>query len=162
MIEYLKLEQKWNEVNFDNKDELQKMLDEMESSHLENFWILHRLCWANYTLGNLTKAETIIKKQIEKYPDLVTSYTNMGYFYMDQQKFEKAVEYYEKALNVPIINDSKRLYCYEQLATAYDRLDNKAKVLDCNRKALKLYESYWIPEENLERVNKIRELIKNE
>ena len=120
------------------------------------------LCWAWNVLGKPEKTEAIIKRQIEKYPVLQTGYTNMGFLYMSQEKFEEAIEYYEKALVAPITNERKRLYCYEQLATAYGEIGDKTKSLDCYRKALDLYNSYWIPKQSRGKVDGIEEVLNKE
>jgi tetratricopeptide (TPR) repeat protein len=160
VVEYLELEKRWKDVNWGKNDELRQMVHEIEHASTENFWTLHMSCWAWNALGNTEKTEAIINRQIEKYPDLQTGYTNMGFLYMNQKRYVEAIEYYRKAVNAPISNERKRLYCYEQLATAYAEIGDETKSLDCYRKALDLYDSYWIPENMIEDVNKIREITK--
>jgi tetratricopeptide (TPR) repeat protein len=151
-MEYVKLEKRWEDVDWDNNNELQQMVEEIEHVSAENFRTLHNSCWAWYNLGDSVKAEAIINRQIEKYPDFVTGYTNMGFLHMNQGRSDAAVEYYKKALDVPITNDRKKLYCYEQLAIAYSELGNEPAVLDCYRAALDFYKGYWIPEQAREKV----------
>jgi tetratricopeptide (TPR) repeat protein len=86
---------------------------EIERVSVENFWTLHSSCWAWYYLGDSVKAEAIIKRQIEKYPDFLTSYSNMGFLHMYQKRFDKAIEYFNRALDAPITNESKQMYCYQ-------------------------------------------------
>jgi len=161
VVEYLELEKRWKDVDWENNDELRQMVHEIEHASVENFWTLHMSCWAWNALGNTEKTEAIINRQIEKYPDLQTGYTNMGFLYMNQKKYVEAIKYYQKAVNAPITNERKRLYCYEQLATAYAEIGDENKSLDCYRKALDLYNSYWIPENLIENVNKMEKLLRN-
>lgn len=161
VVEYLELEKRWKDVDWENNDELRQMVHEIEHASVENFWTLHMSCWAWNALGNTEKTEAIINRQIEKYPDLQTGYTNMGFLYMNQKKYVEAIKYYQKAVNAPITNERKRLYCYEQLATAYAEIGDENKSLDCYRKALDLYNSYWIPENLIENVNKMENLLRN-
>ncbi len=161
-VEYIELEKRWKDVDWQNTDELRQMLHEIERVSAENFWTLHMSCWAWNALGKPEKTEAIIKRQIEKYPVLQTGYTNMGFLYMNQEKFEEAIEYYEKALIAPITNERRRLYCYEQLATAYAETGDELKLLDCYRKALDFYNRYWIPKQSREKVDAIEEALNNE
>jgi len=160
-VKYVELEKRWKDVDWENNDEMQQMTHEIEQASVENFWTLHNSCWSFNALGNPEKAEVIINRQIDKYPDFQTGYTNMGFLYMNQEKYDEAIEYYEKALIAPITNERKRLYCYEQLATAYAEIGNEVKLLDCYRKALDLYNSYWIPENLIENVNKMEKLLRD-
>jgi tetratricopeptide (TPR) repeat protein len=159
--EYIELEKRWQDVDWGNNDELRQMAHEIKQASVENFWTLHNSCWAWNALGNPGKAKAIINRQIEKYPDFLTGYTNMGFLYMNQEKYDEAIEYYEKALIAPITNERKRLYCYEQLANAYVEIGDEVKLLDCYRKALDLYNSYWIPENLIENVNEMEKLLRD-
>jgi tetratricopeptide (TPR) repeat protein len=159
-VEYVELEKRWKDVDWDNNDKLRQMTHEIEQTSIENFWTLHSSCWACNALGNPEKAEVIINRQLEKYPDFQTGYANMGFLYMNQEKHDEAIEYYEWALVAPITNDRKRLYCYEQLAAAYADVGDQINSLECYRKALDLYNSYWIPENMIERVNEIEKLLR--
>lgn len=161
-IEYVDLERRWKDVDWDNNDELRQMAHEIEQVSVENFWTLHNSCWAWNALGHPEKAEEIINRQIEKYPDFLTGYTNRGFLLMNQEKFNEAIEYYEKALNASITNDRKRLYCYEQLASAYAEIGDNAKSLECYRKALEFYRGYWIPQQSKEKIERIEELLRSE
>jgi len=160
-VEYTELEKRWKDVDWENNDELRQMVREIEHVSIENFWTLHMSCWAWNALGNPEKTEAIINRQIEKYPAFQTGYTNMGFLYMNQEKFDEAIQYYEKAVYAPITNERKRLYCYEQLATAYAEIGDETKSLDCYRKALDLYNSYWIPKQSREKVDRIEGVLKN-
>jgi tetratricopeptide (TPR) repeat protein len=152
-VEYVEMERRWKDVDWDDNDELQQMAQEIENTSAENFWTLHMSCWAWNALGNPVKAEAIINRQIEKYPDFLTAYTNMGFLYMDQEKFDEAIEYYERACDAPITNDRKKLYCYEQLAAAYSEIDDESKALDYYRAALDFYNRYYIPEHARKKVD---------
>jgi tetratricopeptide (TPR) repeat protein len=145
VVKYMELEKRWKDVNWGNNEELRQMVHEIEKASVENFWTLHNSCWAWNGLGDQERTEAIINRQIERYPDFLTSYTNMGFLYMNQEKYEEAIACYEKALAAPISNDRKRMYCYEQLAAAFAEIGDEAKVMDCNRKALELYERYFVP-----------------
>jgi hypothetical protein len=114
--EYVELERRWKDVDWDNNEQLRQMAREIENATVENFWTLHNSCWAWNGLGNQERAKEIIERQIEKYPAFLSSYTNMGFLYMAQEKYDDAIAYYEKALDAPITNERKRMYCYEQLA----------------------------------------------
>jgi len=161
VVRYYELEKRWRNVDWDNKEELRQMAGEIEQASVENFWTLHGSCWAWNALGEPARTEAVIRRQIEKYPDMQTGYTNMGFLYMYQDEPEKAIEYYRKALEVSITNDRKRLYCYEQLAAAYAEIGDEIMSLECNRKALDLYNRYWIPEHSRENVHRIEELLRH-
>ena len=154
-VEYVNLERRWEDVDWDDDDELRNMVSDIENVSAENFWTLHQSCWAWNALGNTVRAEAIINRQIEKYPDFLSGYTNMGFLYMDQGNFDKAIEYYERALDAPITNDRKKLYCYEQLAAAYSEIGNVSKALDYYRAALDFYNRYYIPKHAREKVDMI-------
>jgi tetratricopeptide (TPR) repeat protein len=158
-VEYVALEKKWEDVDWDNNDELRQMAHEIENASEENFWTLHNSCWAWNALGDPEKAEAIINRQIEKYPDFLTGYTNMGFLCIDQERYNEAIEYYKAALNAPITNDRKRLYCYEQLAGVYAEIGDEVKSMECNRNALDLYERYFVPKQSSGNVDKIREIL---
>ncbi|MDH4212274.1 MAG: C45 family autoproteolytic acyltransferase/hydrolase, partial [candidate division WOR-3 bacterium] len=152
-VEYVEVERRWKDVDWDNNDKLQQMIQEIENMSAENFWTLHMSCWAWNALGNPVKAEAIINRQIEKYPDFLTGYTNMGFLCVDQGKFDAAIEYYERALDAPITNDRKKLYCCEQLATAYSEISDESRVLDYYQAALDIYNRYYIPKNAREKVD---------
>jgi len=160
-VEYVKLEKRWKDVDWDNNDELQQMAEEIEHISAENFWTLHMLCWAWNAFGKSERAEAIINRQIEKYPDFLTGYTNMGFLYMNQGRFDEAIEYYRRALDAPITNDRKKLYCYEQLAAAYSEIGDESRVLVFYRKALGLYTSYYVPKQARDKVNRIEVQLRN-
>lgn len=159
VAEYIELEKRWKDVDWDNNRELRQMAHEIEEASAENFWTLHNSCWAWNGLGDQERTEAIIKRQIEKYPDFLTSYTNMGFLYMNQDKYDEAIAFYEKALKAPITNDRKRLYCYERLAAAYAEIGDEAKVMDCSRRALELYERYFVPKRSSGTVDRIKKLL---
>jgi tetratricopeptide (TPR) repeat protein len=159
-VEYVALEKKWKDVDWDNNDELRQMAEEIEKASEENFWTLHNSCWAWNALGDPEKAEAIIRRQIEKYPDFLTGYTNMGFLCIDQERYNEAIEYYEAALNATMTNDRKRLYCYEQLAGVYAEIGDEVKSMECSRKALDLYERYFIPKQSSGNVDRIREALR--
>jgi hypothetical protein len=161
VVKYCELEKRWRDVDWNNKDELRQMAREIEQASVENFWTLHMSCWAWNALGEPAKAEAIIKRQIEKYPDMQTGYANMGFLYVYQGELEKAIKYYRKALDASITNDRKRLYCNEQLAAAYAEIGDEITSLKFYRKALNIYNSYWIPEKSREKVHRMEELLRN-
>ena len=160
-VEYMELENRWKDVDWENKNELQQMALEIERSPVENFWMLHNSCWAWYNLGDSVKAKAIINRQIEKYPDFLTSYSNMGFFYMYQKKFDEAVKYFKRALAAPITNERKQMYCYEQLAAIYTEIGDEAKSRDCYSRVLDFYNRYWISDQSREEVKRIEELLSN-
>jgi len=160
-IEYVELEKRWKDIDWDNKDALRQMVLEIERLSVENFWALHNSCWAWYELGDNSKAEAIITRQIEKYPDFLSSYSNIGFFYMYQKRYDKAIEYFKKALKAPITNERKQMYCYEQLAAIYSEIGDEAKSRDCYSRILEFYSRYWIPLQSREEVNRIEELLRN-
>jgi len=159
VIEYMKLEKRWNNIDWENKDELQQMVYEIEQLSVENFWTLHNSCWAWYNLGKYEKVKEIINRQIEKYPDFLSSYSNMGFFYMYQKNYEEAINYFKKSLDTRITNESKQMYCYEQLAAIYTEIGDVTKSKDCYSRVLDYYNRYWIPEQSREEVNRIEELL---
>jgi len=160
-VKYVELEKRWNEVDWDNSEGLRQMAYEIEKSSLENFWMLHNSCWAWYELGDNEKAEAIIHRQIEKYPDFLTSYSNMGFLCMFQERFDEAIAYFKRALDAPITNERKQMYCYEQLAPCYAEIGDEAKSRDCCSRVLEFYNRYWIPLQSREEVNRIEELLRN-
>jgi len=160
-VKYVELEKRWNEVDWDDIDALRQIAHEIEKSSSENFWTLHNSCWAWYNLGDSAKAEAIINRQIEKYPNLLTSYSNMGFYYMYQKRFDKAIDYFERALGATITNERKRMYCYEQLGAIYDEIGDEAKSKDCYTRVLEFYNRYWIPEQSREEVNRIEKLLRD-
>ncbi len=162
VVEYMEVEQRWKDVNWEDKDELRQMVLEIEGLSVENFWTLHNSCWAWYELGDTAKAEAIIHRQIEKYPDFLTSYSNMGFFCMFQKRFDEAIEYFERALDAPITNESKQMYCYQQLAPCYAEIGDEAKSRDCYSRILEFYNRYWIPKQSRGEVKRIEELLRNE
>ncbi|UCG92076.1 MAG: tetratricopeptide repeat protein [candidate division WOR-3 bacterium] len=162
VVEYIELEKRWKDVDWDNNEELLQMAHEIEQTSAENFWTLHNSCWAWYNLGDSVKAKAIINRQIEKYPDFLTSYTNMGFFYMYQKRHDEAIEYYKKALDVRITNERKQMYCYEQLAAIYAEIGDEAKSRDCYSRVLEFYKRYWIPKQSMKEVNRIEALQKIE
>ena len=161
VVAYMELEERWKDVDWENNDELHQMALEIERLSVENFWTLHNSCWAWYNLGDSAKAEAIINRQIEKYPDFLTSYSNKGFYYMYQKRFDKAIEYFNRALNAPISNERKQMYCYEQLAPCYAEIGDEAKSRNCYSRILEFYNSYWIPKQSKEEVKRIEELLKN-
>ena len=161
VVAYMELEERWKDVDWENNDELHQMALEIEQLSVENFWTLHNSCWAWYNLGDSAKAEAIINRQIEKYPNFLTSYSNMGFYYMYQKRFDKAIEYFNRALDAPITNERKQMYCYEQLAPCYVEIGDEAKSRDCYSRILEFYNRYWIPKGSREEVNRIEELLKH-
>jgi tetratricopeptide (TPR) repeat protein len=161
VIKYMEVEERWKDVDWENNDELQQMALEIEGLSVENFWTLHNSGWAWYELSDTVKAEAIINRQIEKYPDFLTSYSNMGFYYMYQKRFDKAIEYFNRALDAPITNERKQMYCYEQLAPCYVEIGDEAKSRDCYSRILEFYNRYWIPKGSREEVKRIEELLKH-
>lgn len=158
---YVDVEQRWKDVDWENKDELRQMAIEIEALSAENIWTLHNSCWAWYELGDTAKAKAIINRQIEKYPDFLTCYSNMGFFYMYQKRYDEAIAYFNRALEAPITNESKQLYCYQQLALCYAEIGEEVKSKDCYARILEFYNRYWIPERSRKEVKRIEELLKN-
>ncbi len=160
-IEYVELEKRWEQIDYEDKDRLKQMLLEFESLSVENFSMLHNSCWACYELEDTAKAEVIIHKQIEKYPDFLTSYSNMGFLRMFQERFDEAIVYFNKALEAPITNERKQMYCYEQLAAIYAEIGDEVKSKECYSKILEFYNRYWIPEQSKKEVKRIEKLLSN-
>ncbi len=160
-FEYVGLEERWKDVDWDNNDKLLQMAQEIEQTSVENFWMLHNSCWAWYNLGDYEKAEAIINRQIEKYPDFLTSYSNMGFFCMYQKRYDEAIEYFKRALDARITNERKQMYCYEQLATIYAEIGDEAKSRDCYSRVLEFYKRYWIPEQAQEKVKMMERKLGN-
>jgi tetratricopeptide (TPR) repeat protein len=161
MLEYMEIEKRWKDVDWENNDELRQMVHEVEDASVENFWTLHNSCWAWYNLGDYEKAKAIINRQIEMYPDFLTSYSNMGFFYMYQKRYDEAIDYFKRALDVRITNERKQMYCYEQLAAMYAEIGDEAKSRDCYSRVLEFYKRYWIPEQSMKEVNRIEILLRN-
>ena len=161
VVAYIDVEQRWKDVDWDNEDDLRQMAFDIEGLSVENFWTLHNSCWAWYNMGDSARTEAIINRQIEKYPDFLSSYSNMGFYCMFQKRFNEAIAYFEKALEAPITNESKQMYCYQQLAKIYAETGEEAKLRDCDARILGFYNKYWIPEYSREEVKKIEKVLKN-
>jgi tetratricopeptide (TPR) repeat protein len=85
----------------------------------------------------------------------------MGFLCMFQKRFDEAIAYFKRALDAPITNERKQMYCYEQLAAIYAEIGDKAKSRDCYSRVLGFYNRYWIPEQSREKVNRIEKLLRN-
>jgi tetratricopeptide (TPR) repeat protein len=161
VLTYFELERRSQDVDWQNEDELHQFVSEIERSSIRNAWTLHFLWWLYNAVDSTEKAEMVINELIEKYPNFQLGYEDMGDLCINQKKYEEAIEHFQEALNALFNNDAKRLYCYEQLAIAYNEIGDESKSLDCYRKALDLYNSYWIPKQSKEEVNRVEELLRN-
>ena len=85
----------------------------------------------------------------------------MGDLYKNQKKYDEAIDYFQKALNASINDDRSRVYVYEQLGILYNEIGDEVKSKDYYKKALNLYNSYWIPENLTEKVKEMEELVRN-
>ena len=76
----------------------------------------------------------------EKHPDVATNYNNIGLLYEDQGDYAKALEYYNKALEISIqVLGEKHpdvAKCYNDLGIIYYRQGEYAKTLEFFNKAL--------------------------
>jgi hypothetical protein len=161
VIKYLELEKRSENLDWRNKDELMQFISEIERLSKRNIWTLHFLWWLYNAVGNVEKTEIVINELIQNYPDFQLGYENLGDLYIIYKKYDRAIECFQEALNAPINNDTKRLYCYEQIAIAYNEVGDESMAKQYYTKVLDLYNEYWIPEQSLEKVKRIKELLAN-
>lgn len=159
--EYLELKKRCDNVDWQKKDDLHQLAVDIEGSLVKNIRILHFSFWLYNTLKDTIKAKSALNELIERYPDFQLGYEDTGDFYMNHKRYGEAIQYFQEALNAPINNDTKRLYCYEQLAIAYNEIGDETKSMDYYNKVLDLYNSYWIPKQSREKVNRIEKLLRN-
>ena len=76
-------------------------------------------------------------------------------------KHHFSLKYFLKALEAPINDDNSRVYVYGRLAFIYHEIGDGDKSKDYSKKALDLYNSYWIPEYLIGSVSKMEELLRN-
>ncbi len=161
LFDFLELKKRVQNLDWQTKNDVQRFATEIEQVSFKNSWTLH-VSWLLYnSLGNYEKAEVIINELIEQYPDFELGYDDMGDLYKNQKKYDKAINYFQKALNAPINDDRSRVYVYEQLAILYNEIGDEAKSKDYYKKALNLYNSYWIPENLIAKVKEMEELVRN-
>jgi tetratricopeptide (TPR) repeat protein len=70
--------------------------------------------------------------------DIGTAYSNLGAYYYRQNQSQKALEYYEKALEYKEKLESAALY--SNLAAAYDKLKDYQKAEEMNQKSIEIDE----------------------
>ena len=74
LLEFLELKKSVQNLDWQNKNDVQRFANEIEQVSFKNSWILH-VSWLLYnSLGNYEKAEHVIIKLIEQYPDFELGY----------------------------------------------------------------------------------------
>lgn len=90
----------------------------------------------------LEKALADYEKALTFIPNDWAAYNNMGYCYKQLSRFDKAIECYEKSLEILREKNEKRLLPYSNLADIYEILWDYGKAIDCYKKDLE-----WYPDE---------------
>jgi tetratricopeptide (TPR) repeat protein len=85
-------------------------------------------------LKDFTKAEFYYKKEIEKRPDWVPSYLNLGSLYLANEHYKKALEQYQKALKL----NPNFFGTYTLLGGVYFMIGEKETALEMGQKALRM------------------------
>lgn len=90
----------------------------------------------------LEKALADYEKALTFNPDDWAAFNNMGYCYKQLSRFDKAIECYEKSLEILREKNEKRLLPYSNLADIYEILGDYGRAIDCYKKDLE-----WYPDE---------------
>ncbi|GEM_PF-1880068 len=85
-------------------------------------------------LKNFTKAELYYKKEIQKRPDWVPSYLNLGSLYLANEHYKKALEQYQKALKL----NPNFFGTYTLMGEVYFKIGEKETALELGQKALRM------------------------
>ena len=94
-------------------------------------------------------SETLFSDVIKKYPSYGKAYTNLGYFYSDQDQFEKAIAVYSKAIEmnpagyVNYSNRSEALFHQGKTEKALDDLNMALKIKPDYSTGLSNRGAYW-------------------
>ena len=99
----------------------------------ENYWFLHAIRIFEECLYNLKNSNIDIKLQIDCLSYIGASYTSLSYH-------QKAIEYYEKALQIVIEIEDKFLecQCYGNIGVGFYSLFDYDKAIEYHQKALEI------------------------
>jgi type IV pilus assembly protein PilF len=86
-------------------------------------------------LDEPTKATEFFRKAADEDPNYSEAYNNLGYAYQKMGKFEKAIEYYKKALSNPLYPTAEK--AYTNMGYSYYRLGRYDEALRPLKEALK-------------------------
>jgi len=90
------------------------------------------------TLEEYDEAEKQIKILLQDYPDNTQLLSDLGNIYSFMEQHEKAIEYYQKAIETVNGDDSNLWPIYYSMAVSYDKLNQKIKAEQNLQKALSL------------------------
>lgn len=90
------------------------------------------------TLEEYSEAEKQIKILLADYPDNTQLLSDLGNIYADMDDYNKAVDYYQRAIKTLNKNDRDAWTIYYSLAVSYDKLNQKIRAEQNLQKALKL------------------------
>lgn len=92
---------------------------------------------AFYEMNDLEEAEKYYRAAVNNFPDLTQAYIDLGYILTFAEKFEEAVEVYEKAagLSDPLFD------VYWGWAYTWEKMNNYKKVAECYEHCLELMPS---------------------
>ncbi len=87
--------------------------------------ILNALGIVNAAIGNIDKAEEIFKKAIEYAPDKGEPYTNLGALLAQSKRYDEAISFLEKAINISSYYEKEK--AYYNLALVYKKIGETDK-----------------------------------
>lgn len=147
----------WYDRALENCSELESLcpFDYDEKGRLYNLWggIYDSQYHHNHALDLYKKAyRTLIGT--DNIIELYNTFTNLGSVMYSLKKYNEALEYYKKALQViednEFITNALLSRCYTNIGVVYDALGNSEKSIEYHNLAVKLYKSiYDVPNINL-------------
>jgi len=91
----------------------------------EDTWL--ELCHALYFSHKFDEVEIVVNSYLQKFPNNVLFLTRMGQILIEQKKYQKAIQFFERSLVINSKNDK----VWFGMAKAYSGLNNIQRVLDC-------------------------------
>lgn len=105
------------------------------------YYLVHRgLIYMNAM--KLDEAIRDFEKALEHVPDDWAAHNNLGCCYKYKGQFEKAIGYFEKA--VQCMEESKSLLPYSNMADCYEALGDYRKAIRCYEKDLEMFPEYTV------------------
>lgn len=86
---------------------------------------------------NMDLALADYEKALELEPDNIYAYNNIGYVLQSKGQFEKAIEYYEKSIE--LMTDESTMLPYRNIATCYKALGKWEKGIEILQEAMKKF-----------------------
>jgi tetratricopeptide (TPR) repeat protein len=133
----------------------------LSNSPIKNIFTMHVSWWIYNQLGMNKNAILMVSELIASYPDIEIGYDDYGDTLLRTKNYNDAINYYQKALNAPLITQSDQVYLFEQLAVAYHEIGDEPRSRVYYQKAFDLYKSYWIPKYLEDKVNGIKKLLRD-